>query len=166
MSRRVLLPLLVVLVAFAARTWQLDAVPPGWSDDELSNIYVISQKFFQGNYAVYYTDATGLEAPYHILSGLMLRLLGFNALGIRLLSAFLGVLTVPLTYQMGRRLYNRQAGLIAAATLVVFAGFAAHVYQGGLYEMRTVVAMTVRSAVWILIALAAFYKLRRPLVTQ
>lgn len=58
------------------------------------------------------------------------------------------------------------AGLIAAATLVVFAGFAAHVYQGGPYEMRTVVAMTVRSAVWLLIALAAFYKLRRPLVTR
>lgn len=119
MSRRLLLPLVITWLAFLARAWQLDVVPPGWSDDELSNIYVLAQKIFAGDYSVYYNDATGLEAPYHIISGLFLRLFGFNVVGIRLFSAYLGLLTVPLTYQLGRRLFNRQIGLIAAAALAV-----------------------------------------------
>lgn len=113
--------LLVLLTwcAFAIRLWHLDAVPPGWSDDELSNIFVISQKIFQGDFAVYYPDATGLEALYHVVAGLLLRLFGFNAIGIRLLSVLLGTVTVPLTYQAGRRLFGRWQGVVAAAALTV-----------------------------------------------
>ncbi|TNE91944.1 MAG: hypothetical protein EP337_05855 [Rhodobacteraceae bacterium] len=42
---------------------------------------------------------------------------------------------------------------IFAATLLVFAGFGIHVAQGGAFEMRTVFAMALRSAVWGGIAL-------------
>lgn len=45
---------------------------------------------------------------------------------------------------------------IAAATLAVFAAFGAHVARGGAYELRTVIAMTLRSAVWLAIALLAY----------
>jgi len=45
---------------------------------------------------------------------------------------------------------------ILAATLLVFAGFGLHVARGGAYEMRTVLAMALRSAVWGAIALAAW----------
>lgn len=44
---------------------------------------------------------------------------------------------------------------ILAATLLVFAAFGLHVAQGGAFEMRTVFAMTLRSAVWAVIALVA-----------
>ncbi len=37
---------------------------------------------------------------------------------------------------------------IFAATLLVFAAFGLHVAQGGAFEMRTVYAMALRSAVW------------------
>lgn len=116
---RRLFPILLTLLAFGLRVWQLDQAPPGWSDDELSNVFVIAQKIFEGDWSLYYTDATGLEAPYHIVSGVLLRLFGFNVVGIRLFSAFLGTLTVPLTYQMGRSLFNRRVGLVAAAALSV-----------------------------------------------
>lgn len=46
----------------------------------------------------------------------------------------------------------RLAVAIALATLGVFAAFGVHVVSGGAYEMRTVVAMTLRSAVWCSIA--------------
>jgi 4-amino-4-deoxy-L-arabinose transferase-like glycosyltransferase len=107
----------VTLVAFFLRVWQLDAVPPGWSDDELSDILVLAQKAFQGDYSVYYVDATGQEALYFLISGVFLRMLGFNAMGIRLLSALLGTLAVPLIYQVGHRFFSRRAGLLAAALL-------------------------------------------------
>jgi hypothetical protein len=45
------------------------------------------------------------------------------------------------------------AALIAASILVASAFFAAHVMSGDVYEMRTVMAMTLRAAVWIGIAL-------------
>lgn len=45
---------------------------------------------------------------------------------------------------------------IAAATLAVFAAFGTHIAFGGGYELRTVVAMSLRSAAWIAIAAVAY----------
>jgi hypothetical protein len=44
---------------------------------------------------------------------------------------------------------------ILLATVVVFAAFGLHVLQGGAYEARTVGAMTLRAAVWLVIAAVA-----------
>lgn len=41
---------------------------------------------------------------------------------------------------------------IAAATLLVFAAFAIHIASGGAWEQRSMVAMSLRSLVWIAIA--------------
>ena len=52
---------------------------------------------------------------------------------------------------------------IAVATALTFAAFGAHVYSGGAYELRTVVAMSLRTLVWATIAAIAWYSLlRRP----
>jgi hypothetical protein len=48
------------------------------------------------------------------------------------------------------------AAAIAAATAITFAAFGAHVYSGGAYEGRTVVAMTLRTLVWGTIAAIAW----------
>ena len=45
---------------------------------------------------------------------------------------------------------------IAAATALVFAAFGAYVITGGLYEKRTVIAMSMRTLVWITIATIAW----------
>lgn len=45
--------------------------------------------------------------------------------------------------------------VIAAATALVFAAFGWHVWSGGTYELRTVAAMSMRSIVWIGIAITA-----------
>lgn len=47
------------------------------------------------------------------------------------------------------------SALIALATVLVFAAFGMHVLQGGTYEMRTVGAMTLRSAFWLMVAVFA-----------
>ncbi len=118
--RGTILPLvLLTLLAFFLRVWQLDKAPPGWRDDELINSLVISQKVIDGDWAVYYPDASGHEALYHILNGAMLAFFGPSVAGIRLLSAILGTLTVPLTYLVGRRLFGRPVGFLAAALLAV-----------------------------------------------
>lgn len=44
---------------------------------------------------------------------------------------------------------------IAAATITVFIAFGVHIAGGGGYEPRTIVAMSLRSGVWILFAVLA-----------
>lgn len=54
-----------------------------------------------------------------------------------------------------RRWAARLAFGIAAATALVFAAFGVHIVMGGAFEPRTVAAMTLRTAFWIAIAVAA-----------
>lgn len=51
---------------------------------------------------------------------------------------------------------------ITAAILAVFVAFGFLIAGGGAYEMRTVVAMCLRSTVWIAIAAIAYWFLWRP----
>lgn len=53
------------------------------------------------------------------------------------------------------------AVVIAAATALVFAAFGAHVFFGGLYEKRTVIAMSMRTLVWVTIAAIAWRRMLR-----
>lgn len=53
------------------------------------------------------------------------------------------------------------AVVIAATTALVFAAFGVHIYVGGAYETRTVVAMSVRTLVWVTIAAIAWRGLQR-----
>lgn len=50
----------------------------------------------------------------------------------------------------------RLAVVIAVATGVVFAAFGVHVYTGGAYETRTVIAMSLRTLIWAAIAVTAW----------
>lgn len=61
----------------------------------------------------------------------------------------------------GRRWAYPLSLAIFAATLLVLVAFGLHVAQGGAFEMRTVYAMTLRSAVWGAIALMARQLLTR-----
>jgi membrane-bound acyltransferase YfiQ involved in biofilm formation len=61
-----------------------------------------------------------------------------------------------------RRHWSAQLALaIAAGTVLVFVAFGIHVVLGGAFEARTAWAMTLRSVVWILIALLAFKAAKR-----
>lgn len=45
---------------------------------------------------------------------------------------------------------------ITAATLLVFAAFGMHILMDGSYEMRTVIAMSLRSTIWLTFSFAAY----------
>jgi hypothetical protein len=50
---------------------------------------------------------------------------------------------------------------IVGATLVVFATLGTHIIKGGMYEVRTIAAMSFRTVVWALIAMFAYRKIVR-----
>ncbi|TAM43970.1 MAG: hypothetical protein EPN55_12100 [Gammaproteobacteria bacterium] len=62
---------------------------------------------------------------------------------------------------MKRRWAVWLAVAIAAATALTFAAFGVHVYSGGPYEQRTVIAMSLRTLTWMVIAAIAWRGLVR-----
>ena len=50
---------------------------------------------------------------------------------------------------------NKLAIIIAALTVFIFASLGIHILLDGSYEMRTVIAMTLRSVIWITIAIVS-----------
>jgi hypothetical protein len=81
------------------------------------------------------------------LGAVVLFVLWFNTL------AGLAYVVAGLGLWQGRRWAYPLSLAIFAATLLVFVAFGLHVARGGAFEMRTVYAMALRSAVWGAIAL-------------
>ena len=54
-----------------------------------------------------------------------------------------------------KRWAAKLSAAIASATIAVFIAFRIHVFLGGAFEVRTVGAMIIRSALWIVIAASA-----------
>ena len=50
---------------------------------------------------------------------------------------------------------------IAVLTLLVFAAFGVHILNGGEYEQRTVIAMSIRTLLWLTIAFTCWRQLLR-----
>jgi len=50
--------------------------------------------------------------------------------------------------------------LIVLATLIVYVLLGLHILSGGLYETRTVIAMSLRSVIWVFIAAFAYWKIK------
>ncbi|HET9716252.1 MAG TPA: hypothetical protein VFP60_08715 [Pseudolabrys sp.] len=59
-----------------------------------------------------------------------------------------------------RRWAANLSAAIAITTVTVFAALAAHILLGGLFELRTIGAMTVRSLIWVVIAVLACRAMR------
>ena len=52
------------------------------------------------------------------------------------------------------------AAIIATLTILVFLALGVHIFYGGEFEQRTVAAMSLRSGVWITIALLLYWRQR------
>jgi hypothetical protein len=109
---------LILLAAAWARVYRLDAVPPGWRDDEVIETTVHAALAATGLH-LYFPQAEGHEPLYHYLSAGWMALLGRSLFSVRLLSAFLGVLSVAALYRLARGLFGAPLALLAAAGLAL-----------------------------------------------
>jgi hypothetical protein len=113
-----------------------------------------------GGVAIAFGLLTVVSGGATLLGGLemgavVLFVLWFNTL------AGLAYVVAGLGLWQGRRWAYPLSLVILVATVLVFAGFGLHVARGGAFEMRTVFAMALRSAVWGGIALVARQLLTR-----
>src|SRR4028119_1934082 len=118
-------PALIALlaIALALRVWYLTINPlwPQFSNADDGDYYRRALRLAVTG--AYVDDAWLIRPPFHVwIFAALLRvgiiLEGGPALGVRLIQGFhllLGVLSVPLCYVLGSRLFNRRAGLIFAA---------------------------------------------------
>ena len=104
----------VLVVATALRLLALDTVPPGFFYDEAANI-VDARFVLDGERPIFFAGNHGREPLFIYLQAASLWAFGEHPLAGRFPSAVVGVVTVALTYALGRRLFDRQIGLIAAA---------------------------------------------------
>ena len=102
-----------ILLAVASRLYQID-FQSIWFDEGWSAFAAV-QPTIQAA-----VEADPTNPPlYYVLLNLTTRGFGDSPLGLRLTSMLLGLLTIPLAYQLARRLFNVKAGLFATALVTV-----------------------------------------------
>src|SRR5215207_3611401 len=98
----------ILILAFAARLLHIQTQSI-WFDEGWS-AYATQQPTLP---AAAEADATN-PPLYYMLLNLAARGFGDSPFALRLFSLFVGLLAIPLTYQLARRLFNPRAGLYAA----------------------------------------------------
>lgn len=111
---------LCLLLAAALRLPDLPNAPPGLHYDEAANGILSADIGLRGDRPVFISSYTGKEVLFFYGAGGLMRLLGDSVFTLRLTAAYMGLLTVAVTYWLGREmLADRRVALIAAALLAV-----------------------------------------------
>ena len=108
--------LLVAILALAAffRFYRLDQLPPGFQFDQAFYVYDALQ-LLEGEFHIFFAAPGGTEPLYVYLAMVGVSLFGDTAIGLKLTSAIVGVLTVPLVYGFARTAFQSvRVGLLAA----------------------------------------------------
>jgi mannosyltransferase len=106
---------LVVLAAAAVRFASLGV--QGFSDDEQFTVWLVQMPFGDMVTTVPQSEAT--PHLFYLLEWFSARLFGSGEVGMRILPALLGTLTVPVVYRTGALAGSRRVGLAAAAVAAV-----------------------------------------------
>ncbi len=106
---------LVLLTGFAAlfRFVALDTLPPGLYHDEAYN-GLDALQILEGHTPLFFEANNGREPLFMYLLALSVGGWGRSPGALRLVSAVMGTLTVPAVYWLGRELFGRRVGAIAA----------------------------------------------------
>jgi len=112
-----LLPLGVLAIAAFVRLWQVDAV--GFNTDEAVYSGQAAALANDPNLTPFFPIFRAHPLLFQVALANVFSLGGVSALNARILAAVVGVLTVYVVYRLGRLLYDRPVGLIAALLLAV-----------------------------------------------
>ncbi|NTU61883.1 MAG: hypothetical protein HGB05_00415 [Chloroflexi bacterium] len=111
----------ILLIAFALRVYAVDAIPPGLTHDEVSQLDVARQ-IEAGDWRLLYPGGfaeDGAEVGYYpFLAGAEL-IWGRNSLAWRVPAIFAGMIGLACSYALTARLFNRRVALIALGVAAV-----------------------------------------------
>jgi 4-amino-4-deoxy-L-arabinose transferase-like glycosyltransferase len=118
MFKKILPLILILLFAFALRTYQLTEIPPGLTHDE-ANHGRDSINILDGVLLFYFPLNYGSEPFYNYVVAGAMALIGENTFALRLVNVTFGLLTIAATYLWADWAFGRRTALIAAALLAV-----------------------------------------------
>ena len=98
--------MLIILLAAFLRLWQLSTLPPGLYSDEAYNGVDARMVLSGGGLPVYFMANNGREPLFIYLQTLAVALLGATPYALRLVSALIGILTIPAVYYCARVLFS------------------------------------------------------------
>ncbi len=109
----------ILLLAAFFRMTDLATLPPGLSDNEITNARFVDN-VKQGQISVFYDfDDEGREGLYHVVVAFITVFTGEGTLGYRILSVWLGLLSIAMIYTLARHLFNPTVGILSAGLLAV-----------------------------------------------
>ena len=94
----------VLLLGALLRLTALDRVPPGLSHDEAYNGITALEVWLLGRRDVFFDIYNGIEPLIVYWEAVYFQLFGITPLAMRLVDVTAGMLTIPLTYALARRL--------------------------------------------------------------
>ena len=121
MTSRMSFVFAIILLLFAAllRMADLANVPAGFSEDEIINIRLVDN-VRQGDIFVFYPgEDGGREGIYHVFVAFVTLFVGEGTIGFRILSVWLSLLSIAITYTLGRHLFNPIVAVMSAGVIVV-----------------------------------------------
>src|SRR3989344_915690 len=111
LSRKTVIGLFLILALAAfLRLWQLPTVPPGLYPDEAANGNNAVEALHTGNFSAFYPENNGREALFINVQALSIALFGPEPWALRLVSAFVGILTVAAVFFLARELFRPAPG--------------------------------------------------------
>ncbi len=108
----------VLLVAATLRLAAFGQLPPGLYHDEAQN-GLDALDVLDGQLSFYFAANNGREPLFIYLIALAVAICGQSPFALRLVSFFVGMLTVAATAALGQALFSRRVGLLAAAVLAM-----------------------------------------------
>lgn len=139
----------IVLVAMALRLTQLGSWPPGLYPDEATNGND-ALAALAGHADWFYPANNGREGLFMNLQALVILATGMREPWVlRIVSALAGIATIPGIYLLGKELWNRRVGLVAAALL---AGSFWHVVFSRIGFRAILAPLVLTYALWALLA--------------
>ena len=110
--------LAVVAIGAVLRLWRIAELPaePGV---DLPLIVLAARQVLEREWPIFSTLHPGREGLYIYMAAGYGRLFGISYPALRSMSALIGVATIPLLYLLGKRLFSRPVGLVAALLLAV-----------------------------------------------
>ena len=115
---RIIPLVLIFLLAFALRTYQLTEIPPGLTHDE-ANHGREAMGVLDGVLLYYFPLNYGSEPLYSYVVAGSMALLGENLLALRYVNVLFGVLVIAAAYHWSRRAFNHPAAVLTALFIAI-----------------------------------------------